>query len=266
MASNRHARLPADKSSGPLVPEDSIPLEQLVVQERRKLARQLHDEVASAMFAAKLSLDVASGMAARGATGDKLRSALDDATRFANAAMSALRAACAELGEPSIQDVDIFGNLTDLLRGFEQETGIKCDLSIQCDCAEFGRESAAGILKTARQELSEITGRADVSRVQVDLRAQKRRYDLKVRAHGTGGFSPLTSVSDDFPPVCGGNDTRDRADGPTDPAGAKRNSRNTAKAARGIKAEAGRAPAGQLRPVAKMSRQPSGGDRALGSE
>jgi signal transduction histidine kinase len=236
------------------------------VRERGKLARQLHDEVASAMFAAKLSLDVVSGMAARGATGDKLRPALDDATRFANAAMSALRAACAELGEPGTQNIDIFGNLTDLLRGFEQETGIKCDLSIQSDCAEIERESAASILKAARQKLSEIAGRTDVSRVQVDLQAQKRRYDLKVHAHGIGGLSPLTSVGDDFPPVRGGNDTRNRPDGPTDPLGAKRSSRNTTKAARGSKAETGRTPAGQSGPAAKMSRQPAEDDRALGSE
>lgn len=264
MASNRHGQFPADKPNDHLAPADSFDhLEQLVVRERGKLARQLHDEVASAMFAAKLSLDVASGLAARGATGDELRSALDDATRFANAAMSALRVTCAGLGEPSVKDEDIFRDLADVLRDFERETGTRCGLSIRCDCTEFERESAAGILETVREKLSEIAGRADVDRVQVDLLAKNRQYDLRVRPHAIGESPSQTSVSADFPPVRGGNDTKDRTDGPTHPAGATRKNRNAVKTARRIKikAEAERPPA-----VTKMPRQPAGSDQALGSE
>jgi hypothetical protein len=250
-----------------LVPEDAPGhLEELVVRERGKLARQLHDEVAPAMFAAKLSLDIASGLAAKGAAGEKLLSALDDAVRSANAAMSALRATCAELGEPAVKDVDIFGDLTGLLRRFEQETGTSCGLSIQCDCAEFGRESAVSILEEVRDKLSKIAGRTNVGLVQVDILANQRQYDLKVHSHAIDESAVRPSVRHDLPPIRGGGPTGSRENGTAHPAGTARKNGNSVKTARGIEAEVEQPSTSRPKPVVKVSRQSVERGRTLGSE
>jgi hypothetical protein len=172
--------------------------EDLVARERVRLARQLHDEVASAMFATKLELDVAAHLAANGTAIETLQAALDDATSSANQALSTIRGICAELREFGREEVDVFGELTQLLRAFEQRTGAQCLLSVRGDCSAlvFGIDTAARILSIVREKLESVASPPGVRRIQVDVRASERRCDLKIRFHSMGA-APARRVQED---------------------------------------------------------------------
>jgi hypothetical protein len=199
LTSPRCVKSPADNTPQYFVSTDAGGrTEDLVARERERLARQLHDEVASALFGAKLALDTAACLAAKGAAMDTLRSTLDDATRCANGAMAVLRGICSELRESGHEEVDLVRDLTLLLRAFERQTGTPCLLSIRCDCSEFEVLAAANILKSVREKLGEIARHSDVRRVQVNIRASERQYDLKIYVQTISDPSERTIGKDDI--------------------------------------------------------------------
>jgi hypothetical protein len=175
-------RFPAEKTREFVAPTDAgCHTEKLLARERGRLARQLHDEVASAMFAAKIELDVASRLAETGAPEGELRATLQDATRSANEAMSAIRIICADLREFGGEAIDIFGDLTGLLRDFERKTGAQCLLTIRCDCSAIEMEAAKRILRAVRGKLDAMVSSPGVKVLRVDLCANERHYALKIR-------------------------------------------------------------------------------------
>lgn len=211
LASDKCVKLPADTTRGFSVSADAGgDAEQLLARERAKLARQLHDEVASAMFAARLELDVASHLAEKGAAMETLRSALDDATRSANEAMAAIRGICAGLKESGREDTDILGALTELLRAFERRSGVQCLLSIRGECSAFQKEGATRILRIVRGKLDEIAFPTLVRRVQVDILVSQRHYGLKIRLHSMGEPSVRRIAEDGFLPESGSKNSRHR--------------------------------------------------------
>ena len=213
-----------------------------MARERAKLARQLHDEVASAMFATKLELDVAAHLAVKGTDIETLRSTLDDATRSANEAMAAIRGICAELKEFGREDMDLFGDLMELLRAFERKTGAQCLLSIRGDCSSFDIDAATKILRIVRKKLEEIASPPGVRRVHLDILASQRQYNLKLRLLAMGAPPGRKIAEDGFRPDSGVKSSR-RREGPAGTAaGVARKSIIAVKIARGSGPEAKRPP------------------------
>src|SRR5450759_2953025 len=78
LVSDQYVKFPANKTPKLFAPADAPRhAEDLLARARERLARQLHDEVGSAMFATKLELEVAAQLAAKGAARKTLQAALD---------------------------------------------------------------------------------------------------------------------------------------------------------------------------------------------
>lgn len=154
---------------------------ELLLRERGALARVLHDEVASAMFAAKLELDVASRLAGRRDSSGKLQSSLSDAVRCANEAMGKLRAVCADLRSAAGDRTYLLDDLLECIQSFERRTAIACVLSTRCDSSKVPKATADRILRAVREKLLQIEQSFGVTGIQITLSAKERHYDLKLR-------------------------------------------------------------------------------------
>lgn len=187
LVSDKCVKFSADKTREFSVPTDAVSQgELLLARERGRLARQLHDEAASAMFAARLKLDLASKLAEQDSSRERLLSALDDATSSANEALASVRRICAELKEFGRESVNLFGDLTEVLRAFERKTGAQCLLSVGGNCPVFEPEAAARILRIVRGKLAEAALASGVTRVRVDILASEFHYGLKIRIQALG--------------------------------------------------------------------------------
>jgi predicted lipid carrier protein YhbT len=243
LASDRGVKFAEDKTHELSVPADAPRhVDDPVARERVKLARQLHDEVASAIFATKLELDVASHLAAKHVAMETLRSALDDATDSANEAMAAIRQICAELKEFGSEDVDLFGDLMELLRAFERKTGAECLLSVRGDCSAFETRAATGMLRIIRRKLAEIASPPGVRRVQVDVLASQRHYGLKIRVHSVGELPVRGIAEGGFLPESAAKSSRPREGAAATAPGVARKSIFAVKIPRGFGPKAKRPP------------------------
>jgi hypothetical protein len=230
-------------SSEHVAPTDAAgQAEAQVARERRRLARQLHDEIASVMFAAKLELDVASCLASRGAPMEQVLKALDDATRASNAAMAAMREICAELGEIGPENWDMFGELTGWLQALERRIGARCLLSIRCGCSGFDTAAATRIRSIVREKLSEIARHPGVRKVRVDIRGSQRQCELKIQLQ-TIQEPAMPMVKDAITRQAGGwKHIEDRFGAATAPASVTRKSTFLVKMPRGTGHKVERSP------------------------
>jgi signal transduction histidine kinase len=248
LASEKSVKFQADETRELIVPVDADRYaEKLLARERARLARQLHDKVASAMFATKLEVVVAAQLAEKGAAKETLQAALDHATNSANQALGTVREICAELREFGREEVDVFGGLIQLLRAFERRTGAQCLLSVGGDCSSlsFDTDAATKILSIVRAKLESDASRPGVRRIHVDILASERQYDLKIRFHAMGEPSARKIAEGPSLPGPGPKNSKHREGAVARAPGVARKSTIAVKIPRGSGTESKSHPSGQ---------------------
>jgi signal transduction histidine kinase len=96
-------------------------------QERRSLARELHDEVGQALTAIKMEV----GVALRGSADPRVRSALDEARAIAETTLQGVRDMSQLLHPSMLDDFGLPETLAAYLRSFSKRTGIRTNLTCE---------------------------------------------------------------------------------------------------------------------------------------
>jgi signal transduction histidine kinase len=98
-------------------------------QERRMLARELHDEVGQALTAVKMDI----GMALRGEVDRRTRNALEEARDLSETILRSVRDMSQLLHPSALDDFGLPATLTAYLRNFAHRTGIRAQLAETMD-------------------------------------------------------------------------------------------------------------------------------------
>src|SRR3954464_4250212 len=149
-------------------------------EERRRLARDLHDEVNQALTAILLRLEAASPAAP-----PELAEALGGLKRLGNQAMEELLQLARQLRPTALDDHGLLPALATLVRRFASQTGIQADLHTHGE-PDLAPDQEIAVYRVAQEALANVARHAGASRVQVDLDTSGAALELRVCDDGRG--------------------------------------------------------------------------------
>jgi signal transduction histidine kinase len=161
------------------------------LQERQRLAQNLHDAVNQSLFSAGLIADVLPRLWDRDQ--EEARKSLDDLRRLTRAAQAEMRALLAELRPSALTDTE----LGDLLHLLGTALSGRVNIPVTVTVAEgvnLPAEIQVAFYRICQEALNNITKHAQASRVDIDLKDDGTIIELRIRDNGKG-FETEQSLS-----------------------------------------------------------------------
>jgi PAS domain S-box-containing protein len=156
------------------------------LQERQRLAQNLHDAVNQSLFSAGLIADVLPRLWERDQ--DEARKSLSDLRRLTRAAQAEMRALLAELRPSAITDTDL-GDLLHLLgNALEGRINIPVTVTVEKEVI-LPPEIQVAFYRICQEAMNNIAKHAKASRVDIDLKHDGSSIELHIRDDGQG-FDP----------------------------------------------------------------------------
>ncbi len=160
--------------------------EKVAQRERSRMARDLHDSVTQALFAATMkaeALSLVDDTLSREAS-----QLAEDVRRLSRGALAQMRTLLLELRGDRLEDVPIGQLLRHLVEAAESRASIDVQLTVRGD-AHMPPELHVPIYRMAQEALSNVTRHAGASKAWVDLAREPGRIHLVVGDNGCG-FEP----------------------------------------------------------------------------
>jgi PAS domain S-box-containing protein len=162
-----------------------------VLEERQRLARNLHDAVNQSLFSAGLIAEVLPRVWEK--DHEEGRRSLEDLRRLTQGAMAEMRALLAELRPSTLTDADL-GDLLRLLgNAFTGRTNVPAKVTVVGEGA-LPSEVQVGIYRICQEALNNIVKHAGASQVEIDLKHEEVAIELSIRDDGRG-FDPELTAS-----------------------------------------------------------------------
>jgi signal transduction histidine kinase len=162
--------------------------EAAVLQERQRLARDLHDAVTQMLFSASLIAEVLPRIWARDP--DKARQHLEDLRMLTRGALAEMRTLLRELRPAALDEArlsDLLQQMADALMG---KIGIPVTLTV-CDTrshrvAPLPLDVRTTLYRVAQEALNNVAKHAEAGKVTITLDQQPCRVDLSIQDDGRG--------------------------------------------------------------------------------
>jgi signal transduction histidine kinase len=154
--------------------------------ERRLIARELHDEVGQALTAVKMQLAVIR----RKAGTPEYEGAYDEARSVVDAALQSVRSLSRLLHPPMLDDMGLVPAVGWYLRGFAERTGISADLEHQGIDERVSAEIEVCLFRVVQEATTNAARHARPAHCHVYLRRRPFSIVLTVEDDGRG-FDPL---------------------------------------------------------------------------
>jgi two-component system sensor histidine kinase UhpB len=153
-------------------------------EERRRLARDLHDEVNQALTAILLRLE-----ALAQDTPPERADEVAELKRLVNQAMDELLTLARQLRPSALDDHGLVPAVEAQLKRFSARTGIEVRMSTEGDPNELPEVMQTAIFRVAQEALTNVARHAGATVVEVELDEEDGRAELRVRDDGAG-FDP----------------------------------------------------------------------------
>jgi len=157
-------------------------------EERKRVARDLHDEVNQALTAVLLRLEAVSQSAPPEVERD-----VSEAKALAHRAMDELLGLARQLRPAALDDLGLAAALDSQVRRFSEQTGIRAELTTTGDPDEISKDAQLVVYRVAQEALSNAARHGEPKRVAVDLDALESGVELRVRDDGKG-FNAAASL------------------------------------------------------------------------
>ncbi len=164
-------------------------LASLEEEERKQLARELHDRVGQNLTALSINLSMAKSLLPENAA--DLASRLDDSQRLVAETAEHIRDVMADLRPPVLDDYGLLAALRWYCDRYSGRTGIQVKLEGQEINPRLPLTAESALFRIAQEALTNISRHAGAQSVQVSLGSAATSVQLTVADQGTG-FDPLT--------------------------------------------------------------------------
>ena len=160
-------------------------------RDRRKLARELHDEVGQALTAVKMDI----GIALRSENQARVRSALEEASDLAEATLRGVRDLSQLLHPSMLDDFGLPTTLATYLRSFSHRTGIRAQLAETVD-DRLIPEIEVGAYRIVQEALNNIAQHSHATACTVSLSGGGGvlRITIEDNGRGLGAASGISEV------------------------------------------------------------------------
>ncbi len=154
-----------------------------VLEERQRLARNLHDAVNQSLFSAGLIAEVLPRLWERDQA--EARRSLEDLRRLTRGALAEMRALLAELRPSTLTDTEL-GDLLRLLgNAFTGRTNIPVAVTVNGE-GGLPAETQVALYRICQEALNNIAKHAKASQVEIDVHHAPRELELHIRDNGRG--------------------------------------------------------------------------------
>lgn len=155
--------------------------EMAMLQDRERIARDLHDMIIQRLFAAGMSLQAVQDQARPPAVAERIASTIDEL----DATIRELRAAIFRLGQQN-ERRSLSAHLTELVHDRARHLGFEPDLRLIGDLDHLPDFIADQLVATVSEGLSNIVRHANATRAEVRLERHGSRLTLQIVDDGCG--------------------------------------------------------------------------------
>jgi two-component system nitrate/nitrite sensor histidine kinase NarX len=153
------------------------------LQERQRLAQNLHDAVNQSLFSAGLIAEVLPRLWEIDL--EETRHSLEDLRRLIRGAMAEMRALLAELRPTTLTDTELGELLLLLGNAFTGRTNIPVDVSVTGE-GKLPAETQVALYRICQEGLNNIAKHAKASRVEIEMHHSPLGLSLNIRDNGRG--------------------------------------------------------------------------------
>lgn len=152
-------------------------------EERKRITRNMHDELGKNLSALRLNLSVLrlqpdTDSEERDKKLQLMMALLDETIPIVRKIAAQLRPAQLQMG--------IGAALEWLVDDFREMTGVACKLSLDCDESHVSERLSTAIFRIAQASLDNVTRYAQASHVEISLQSQTNGYQVQIRDNGVG--------------------------------------------------------------------------------
>ena len=149
--------------------------------ERRRIARELHDEVGQSLTAVLLELTRVSGRVP-----EELRADLYEAQEITRESLDEVRRLARRLRPGVLEDLGLVSALTALAADFRTHTGLDVRRRFDPDLPHLGAEAELVLYRVAQESLTNVARHADATGAEVALLRTADGVALHIRDDGRG--------------------------------------------------------------------------------
>jgi GAF domain-containing protein/HAMP domain-containing protein len=155
-----------------------------VLEERQRLARELHDSVTQAMYGVTLYAEAAARLLSAGEA--RLASDhLQEVRQTAQEALREMRLLIFELRPPLLEQEGLVPALQTRLEAVEGRSGLKTEFTVEGE-GQLPSDMEAGLYRIAQEALNNALKHAQAHRITVYLRQHKQAVALEITDDGAG--------------------------------------------------------------------------------
>jgi PAS domain S-box-containing protein len=152
--------------------------------ERRRIARQLHDTTGQSLTALRLNLSRISRSPA--ASDPAVKEAIDESIALTEQSIAEVRTLSYVLHPPMIDEIGLIPSLRWYARGFEERTGIAVTLEVPDDLQRLPREVETAIFRIVQEALTNIQRHSGSTVARIRLERGPDNVKLEVEDEGRG--------------------------------------------------------------------------------
>jgi PAS domain S-box-containing protein len=153
-------------------------------EERRRIARQLHETTAQDLAALKMNL---AALVRHGAiVGDKDRALLEESATLAARAMEDIRVLSYHLHPPLLDDVGLASALRWYVQGFGQRSGIDVRLAVAEDFDRLPQDFETALFRCVQESLINVHRHARSATAEVRVLRAENRVVVEIQDRGRG--------------------------------------------------------------------------------
>lgn len=153
-------------------------------EERRRIARELHDSTAQTLSALKIKISSLRKLATLG--GSHPCSLLQQSGQLAQQALSEVRSISYLLHPPILEDFGLESALMWYAKGFGERSGIHVDVEIDSDLGRFPQELELIVYRIVQEALGNIHRHSGSPTARITLSRDDREVRLSIRDEGCG--------------------------------------------------------------------------------
>ena len=160
-----------------------------VIEERNRMAREIHDTLAQGFTGIVLQLE-----AAEQALGEDLgamQQHLDRARSLARENLNEARRSVWGLRPGALEQLPLVGALAQEIERFTRQSGVKANFNISEGSCRLPEDVEAALLRICQESLANVRKHAQASEVDVNLNFEESAVRLSIRDNGVG-FDPQT--------------------------------------------------------------------------
>jgi PAS domain S-box-containing protein len=153
-------------------------------EERRRIARELHDSTGQSLAAMQMYLDTIRATA--GAMTPKARRALEEATNTCKSCTTDIRTISYLLHPPLLDELGLLPALEWYVAGFRERSGIRISEEIEQPERPLSRDLNTALFRIIQEALTNIRKHAESSKATIRLRVEKSVLILEIKDNGKG--------------------------------------------------------------------------------